>query len=144
LLALSPDRSSILYLPPGIMSVSVRTMPAVRAGSRFLGNHNSNLSNLNANSVATKANILSLYRTLLRTATRLGDYNFRLFAIRRTRWGFREHKQLADEALIADKYGFGLRQLEVLKRQVVLSELYPEMATVMEMLQVQAPGSNVV
>jgi len=61
----------------------------------------------------------------------MGDYNFRSFALRRVKAGFKANRALQGEeatAAILD----GQKQLEMLKRQAVLGQLYPSARSVME------------
>ena len=74
--------------------------------------------------------VLHLYRNMLKHARKLQDYNFRSYAIRRTRQGFRESKSVAPEE--AERlYQSGLKQLEVVNRQAIISSLFPGMNSVL-------------
>jgi hypothetical protein len=75
---------------------------------------------------------LSLYRTLLKMARKFSNYNFRSHAIRKIKHDFRMNQSLSDNVQIAHKLQDGSRQLEVLRRQTLLYQLYPEEASVME------------
>lgn len=79
----------------------------------------------------TRQSILQLYRGLLRSAHKLEDYNFRSYAIRRVTLGFRENQALEGEALTKE-YEEGIQQLAMLKRQAIISHLYPSKRSVME------------
>eukprot|EP00526_Cylindrotheca_closterium_P028004 CAMPEP_0113617686 /NCGR_PEP_ID=MMETSP0017_2-20120614/8916_1 /TAXON_ID=2856 /ORGANISM="Cylindrotheca closterium" /LENGTH=84 /DNA_ID=CAMNT_0000527105 /DNA_START=108 /DNA_END=362 /DNA_ORIENTATION=- /assembly_acc=CAM_ASM_000147 len=73
----------------------------------------------------------TLYRSLLRQAKQVPDYNFRSYSIRRVKAGFRKNQHLQGEeaaAAIRD----GQEQLEVLKRQVTIGKLYPSATSVMD------------
>lgn len=61
--------------------------------------------------------VLGLFRSLLRAAGHMEDYNFRSYARRRVALGFRENRGIGGEALAAE-YKDGLQQLEMLKRCV--------------------------
>eukprot|EP01033_Poteriospumella_lacustris_P013846 gene13847-9898_t len=61
----------------------------------------------------------------------MAHYNFREHAQRRVKGAFREFQQ-ADAAVAKEQYEFGVNQLEVLKRQSIISRLYPEMISVTE------------
>jgi hypothetical protein len=67
---------------------------------------------------------LHLYKQFLRYATRFSNYNFRDYAIRRSRDGFVANRGLTDPAAINDALAKGRAQLEVLKRQSVISQMY--------------------
>eukprot|EP00569_Conticribra_weissflogii_P002762 CAMPEP_0171338284 /NCGR_PEP_ID=MMETSP0878-20121228/7240_1 /TAXON_ID=67004 /ORGANISM="Thalassiosira weissflogii, Strain CCMP1336" /LENGTH=84 /DNA_ID=CAMNT_0011840055 /DNA_START=93 /DNA_END=347 /DNA_ORIENTATION=- len=74
---------------------------------------------------------ISLFRSLLREANKVDNYNFRHYAIRRTRAGFAANREMTgNEAVVA--LNEGQEQLAVLKRQVVLGKLYPSSRSVME------------
>mmetsp|Transcript_6862 Transcript_6862/g.15889 ORF Transcript_6862/g.15889 Transcript_6862/m.15889 type:complete len:82 (-) Transcript_6862:317-562(-) len=74
---------------------------------------------------------ITLFRCLLREAKKVDNYNFRLYAIRRTRIGFESNKNLSgkDAELALQE---GKEQLDLLRRQVVLGNLYPSEPSVME------------
>mmetsp|Transcript_15566 Transcript_15566/g.25927 ORF Transcript_15566/g.25927 Transcript_15566/m.25927 type:complete len:80 (+) Transcript_15566:85-324(+) len=74
---------------------------------------------------------LPLLRSLLREARHINDYNFRSYAVRRVKAGFDKNRNLTgEEAAVAMRDGE--EQLQVLKRQVVLGQLYPSSRSVME------------
>ncbi|KAI0440254.1 iron-sulfur cluster biosynthesis protein-like protein Isd11 [Xylaria telfairii] len=66
----------------------------------------------------------SLYRQLLRTGDQFQAYNFREYAKRRTRDAFRESKDVEDPRKIQDLIQKGLKDLQVMKRQTVVSQFY--------------------
>eukprot|EP00814_Leptocylindrus_danicus_P005345 CAMPEP_0116018874 /NCGR_PEP_ID=MMETSP0321-20121206/8899_1 /TAXON_ID=163516 /ORGANISM="Leptocylindrus danicus var. danicus, Strain B650" /LENGTH=83 /DNA_ID=CAMNT_0003489333 /DNA_START=167 /DNA_END=418 /DNA_ORIENTATION=+ len=81
--------------------------------------------------MATQPAVKSLYRSLAREAKRLSDYNFRTYAIRRVKKGFELNRNLAGleiNAAIED----GKRQLDMLKRQSTIGQMYPGATSVME------------
>ncbi|ODV92659.1 hypothetical protein CANCADRAFT_22931 [Tortispora caseinolytica NRRL Y-17796] len=65
-----------------------------------------------------------LYRNILRYGKKFQDYNFRSYIVRRTRDGFREHQHETDSGKIQALMEDGYKQLEVVKRQSVISEMY--------------------
>ena len=73
----------------------------------------------------------SLFRTMLREAAQVDQYNFRNYAIRRVREDFRRNAALAgadaDAALQEGKDA-----LEVLRRQRIVGQLYPAAQSVMD------------
>lgn len=73
----------------------------------------------------------SLFRTMLREATGVDQYNFRNYAIRRVREDFRRNTALAgaDAAVALDA---GKEALELLRRQRVVGQLYPAAPSVMD------------
>lgn len=74
--------------------------------------------------------ILQLYRLFLKSAMKFSNYNFKEFAKRKVRYEFRQNQTLADKASIEQKYQYGTQQLEILRRQVLISSLYPEAPSV--------------
>ena len=61
----------------------------------------------------------------------LQDYNYREYALRRARTGFRANAGLSGEECM-QAFLLGTKELEVLQRQVVLSRLYSPQISVME------------
>lgn len=74
---------------------------------------------------------ISLFRALLREAGKMSNYNFREHARRRVIGSFREF-QNANELVAQEQYSFGVSQLELLKRQSIISRLYPGTESVAE------------
>ncbi|PWW72915.1 complex 1 protein [Tuber magnatum] len=72
----------------------------------------------------TASQARSLYRNLLRFSNRFSSYNFREYARRRTRDAFREHKSVEDPRKIQELVQKGLRELQVLKRQTMISQFF--------------------
>lgn len=66
----------------------------------------------------------SLYRQLLRQGAQFDAYNFREYARRRTRDAFKEHKDVQDPRQIQELLQKGLKDLQMLKRQTVVSQFY--------------------
>ena len=82
----------------------------------------------------TRAEALSLFRSLLRTARQFSDYNIRVYARRRAVDAFRENRALGDAVAAAAVFADGKKQLEVAKRQAVVYSLYaPKAKSIMEM-----------
>ncbi|KAF2003916.1 hypothetical protein P154DRAFT_519816 [Amniculicola lignicola CBS 123094] len=68
--------------------------------------------------------VRSLYRSLLRQSNQFAAYNFREYAKRRTKDGFREHGKETDERRVQELVQKGLKELQMLKRQTVISQFY--------------------
>ncbi|KAF2132249.1 hypothetical protein P153DRAFT_334970 [Dothidotthia symphoricarpi CBS 119687] len=68
--------------------------------------------------------VRSLYRSLLRQSSQFAAYNFREYAKRRTRDSFREHKSVTEENSVRDLLQKGQKELQMLKRQTVISQFY--------------------
>jgi len=74
---------------------------------------------------------LTLYRQLMRQAKNMNDYNFRSYAMRRVKVGFESNRSLiGEEANIA--FAEGKRELETLKRQAIIGNLYPSGKNVLQ------------
>mmetsp|Transcript_18969 Transcript_18969/g.26705 ORF Transcript_18969/g.26705 Transcript_18969/m.26705 type:complete len:84 (-) Transcript_18969:380-631(-) len=81
--------------------------------------------------MATSQAAKCLFRSLLREAKKMNDYNFRLYSIRRIKMGFLSNLSLeGQEAKAALEDGH--HQLEILKRQAIIGNLYPSEHNVME------------
>ncbi|KAK3725576.1 hypothetical protein RRG08_042994 [Elysia crispata] len=76
--------------------------------------------------------VLTLYKSLLRESGKITDYNFRLYALRRTKDAFKENKDVSDPTRIQALIQKGQENLEVLKRQALVSQLYGSTRTVIE------------
>lgn len=73
-----------------------------------------------ASAVATAAetsaySVRSLYRSLLRQSKQFANYNFRMYAWRRTRDAFRESREERDSRRIQELVQHGLKELQVMK-----------------------------
>ncbi|XP_028763550.1 LYR motif-containing protein 4 [Neltuma alba] len=90
---------------------------------------------LSAN-IPSRAQLLCLFRSLLRTARQFPDYNIREYTKRRTIDAFRHNQNLTDQASIASAYSEGKTQLEIAKRQAIVQSLYaPVVKSVMDLKQ---------
>ena len=77
----------------------------------------------------SKVQVLSLYRLMLRNASKILNYNFREHAYRRITEEFLRNKAI-EPTLLVTEYKRGLTQLESIRRIVILNSLYPESASV--------------
>lgn len=68
----------------------------------------------------------------MRAAGGFHNYNFREYAQRRVRLGFRENKLVADPATAARLLAAGEKELETVRRQATISKLYQEARHVLE------------
>ncbi|KAJ9653242.1 hypothetical protein H2198_007545 [Neophaeococcomyces mojaviensis] len=68
--------------------------------------------------------VRSLYRSLLRQSKQFANYNFRSYAWRRTRDAFREHQREKDARRVQELMQDGLKELQVMKRQTIVSQFY--------------------
>ncbi|XP_050224137.1 uncharacterized protein LOC126673870 [Mercurialis annua] len=83
--------------------------------------------------MASRGEVLSLCRSLLRTARQFSDYNIREYSKRRTIDAFRGNRNLTDPSSISAAFSDGKSQLDVAKRQAVVYSLYaPKIKSIME------------
>ncbi|KAK2855686.1 hypothetical protein FQN49_004945 [Arthroderma sp. PD_2] len=66
----------------------------------------------------------SLFRALLRQSNQFAAYNFRAYARRRTVDAFKEHQHETEERKIQEFMQKGLTNLQMMKRQTVISQFY--------------------
>ncbi|CAJ1831644.1 unnamed protein product [Sphenostylis stenocarpa] len=89
-----------------------------------------------ASATPSAAQILSLFRSLLRVARDFPDYNIREYTKRRTIDAFRHNAALSEASSISSAYSHGMSHLAVVKRQAVVYSLYaPSLRSVMELQQ---------
>ena len=82
--------------------------------------------------MTTRSAALSLYRSLLRAGGGFSNYNFRDYALRSVRDKFRENVGLTDAEAITAAMHEGRQQLELVKRQTMVSRLFPQGKHAME------------
>ncbi|XP_004711813.1 LYR motif-containing protein 4 isoform X2 [Echinops telfairi] len=73
---------------------------------------------------SSRAQVLDLYRAMLRESKHFTAYNYRTYAIRRIRDAFRENKNVKDPVEIQTLVNKAQRDLEIIRRQVHISQLY--------------------
>ncbi|XP_020645508.1 LYR motif-containing protein 4 [Pogona vitticeps] len=73
---------------------------------------------------ARRAQVLRLYRALLRESQGFAAYGYRTYAIRRIRDAFRENKHIRDSAEIETLVSKAKTNLEIIRRQVTIGQLY--------------------
>ncbi|XP_072459840.1 LYR motif-containing protein 4 isoform X5 [Notamacropus eugenii] len=84
---------------------------------------------------SSRAQVLDLYRVMLRESGKFTSYNYRTYAIRRIREAFRENKNVKDSAQIQMLVNKAKRNLEIIRRQTHLSEMYSADKLVIENLK---------
>lgn len=82
--------------------------------------------------MSTRTTALSLYRGLLRAGAGFSNYNFRDYALRSTRDRFRANVGLTDGQEITAAVYEARAQLELVKRQTMVSQLFPQGKHAME------------
>ncbi|KAL1457723.1 hypothetical protein WDU94_007917 [Cyamophila willieti] len=68
--------------------------------------------------------ILKLYKALMRESSKFPAYNYRMYFIRRTQEKFHSNKNVSSPDEIQQLYNAGLVELELLKRQVFISQMF--------------------
>lgn len=81
--------------------------------------------------MAQRSLVLSLYRQLLRESAKFESYNFRTYALRRVRLGFRDNKASSSTQLTS-LIEEAKSSLELIRRQVILGQLYRSNKLVIE------------
>ncbi|KAH0951047.1 hypothetical protein HN011_011061 [Eciton burchellii] len=76
--------------------------------------------------------ILSLYRSLIRESKKWNLYNYRMYALRKVRYEFKENKGLYDKEKVKQCYEKGEEALALIKRQVIMSSLYSTRPLIIE------------
>ena len=82
--------------------------------------------------MSSRSSALGLYRSLLRASSGFTNYNFREYARRSVRDRFHANVGLSDAEAIAAAMHDGRQQLELIKRQTVISQLFPQGKHAME------------
>ncbi|KOC68963.1 LYR motif-containing protein 4 [Habropoda laboriosa] len=80
----------------------------------------------------SRGKILSLYRNLIRESKKWNTYIYRMYALRKIRHEFQENKTIQDKDRINECYMKGLEELEVIKRQVTIGNLYSTRPLIIE------------
>ncbi|XP_005869707.1 LYR motif-containing protein 4 [Myotis yumanensis] len=73
---------------------------------------------------SSRARVLDLYRAMLRESKQFSAYNYRTYAIRKIRDAFRENKNMKDPVEIQALVNKAKRDLEMIRRQVHIGQLY--------------------
>lgn len=84
--------------------------------------------------MSSRMQLLTLYKKLIRESERFTNYNFRSYALRRVRVAFRENKSLSDPKLIQKEIGIAKDNLEIIRRQVTIGDMYKTDKLVIENL----------
>lgn len=79
-----------------------------------------------------KRDVLKLYRALLRHGGRFADYNFREYTLRKTRHEFVRLKNETDGEVIKKAYYHGLTNLNIVKNQATISQMFAASPNVLE------------
>ncbi|XP_069368482.1 LYR motif-containing protein 4 [Paralichthys olivaceus] len=81
---------------------------------------------------STRAQVISLYRTMLRESSKFPSYNYRTYALRRVRDAFRANRKVDDPKTVARLMEEGQRTVAVIQRQVSVGKMYETQKMVLE------------
>ncbi|KFM61040.1 LYR motif-containing protein 4B, partial [Stegodyphus mimosarum] len=81
---------------------------------------------------ARSSEVLRLYKQLLREAKKFPSYMYRTYSLRRIKDAFREYREESDIQKIDDLLTYARSNLEIIKRQVVIGQMYRGPETVIE------------
>ncbi|XP_065064240.1 LYR motif-containing protein 4-like [Rhopilema esculentum] len=73
---------------------------------------------------SSRAEVIKIYRQMMRAGEQFGSYNFREYAKRRIRDGFKEHINEADGIKIKSSIVKAQENLALIKRQVLIGQMY--------------------
>ncbi|XP_029979356.1 LYR motif-containing protein 4B [Sphaeramia orbicularis] len=81
---------------------------------------------------SSRAQVISLYRCLLRESSKFASYNYRTYALRRVRDAFRAHRTEDDPRTVQQLMEEGRQALGLIQRQVAIGQMYAAQRTVVE------------
>ena len=82
------------------------------------------LQMLNVMALSTTRAVLSLYKTMLRESQKFTDLNYRSWALRRVRDGFRANSKLAEQSSVERQMQYAEQNLIIMKRQTTVGQLF--------------------
>lgn len=75
-------------------------------------------------SAPSRIQVLHMYKEFIRSANKMQNYNFREYFLRKARDTFHDNKDVQDSAKLAQLFLEAEKDLGVLKRQSVISNMY--------------------
>uniref|UniRef100_A0A3P9M4E5 Si:ch211-152c8.4 n=1 Tax=Oryzias latipes TaxID=8090 RepID=A0A3P9M4E5_ORYLA len=81
---------------------------------------------------SARAQVLSLYRMMLKESSRFPSYNYRTYALRRVRDAFRANRKVEDPKSVERLMEEGRQALALIQRQVSIGKMYEAQKTVVE------------
>ena len=82
------------------------------------------LQMLSVMALSTNRAVLSLYKTMLRESQKFTDLNYRSWALRRVRDGFRANSKLAEQSSVESQIQYAKQNLIIMKRQTTVGQLF--------------------
>ncbi|XP_036374964.1 LYR motif-containing protein 4 [Megalops cyprinoides] len=81
---------------------------------------------------SSRTQVISLYRMLMRESKKFPSYNYRTYALRRVKDGFRENRIVDNPKTLDLLLNQARESLAVIKRQVSIGQLYSAQKTIVE------------
>ncbi|XP_014785575.1 LYR motif-containing protein 4-like [Octopus bimaculoides] len=81
---------------------------------------------------ATRTRVLTLYKKMLRESQKFKTYNFRMYALRRTKDAFRENISEMETSKVEKLIEKAEANLQVMQRQTAINNLFTEGKLVIE------------
>jgi len=85
--------------------------------------------------MSSRNQVLKLYKSLIRESQKFASYNFRSYAVRRVKDAFRENRNVTDSEILHNKLAEAHKNLEIVKRQALISQMYKADRLVIENIQ---------
>uniref|UniRef100_UPI00398F772F LYR motif-containing protein 4 n=1 Tax=Pristiophorus japonicus TaxID=55135 RepID=UPI00398F772F len=82
--------------------------------------------------VPSSAQVLSLYRAMLKESKKFSSYSYRTFADRRIKEAFRENKNVTNPEVIQELIEKAKANREIIRRQVIIGHLYTTQKLIIE------------
>ncbi|XP_016380524.1 LYR motif-containing protein 4-like [Sinocyclocheilus rhinocerous] len=80
----------------------------------------------------SRAQVISLYRMLMKESNKFTSYNYRTYTLRRVKDGFRENLHVDNPKTLDNLINQDRENLAVIKRQVSIGHLYSAQRNVVE------------
>lgn len=74
--------------------------------------------------MTSRSKALSLYKQLIKESKKFSSYNYRHYALRKTRHEFKENKEISDPQKIQELFKKAQDNLEIIQRQVLIGQMY--------------------
>ncbi|CAL8322898.1 unnamed protein product [Arctogadus glacialis] len=83
---------------------------------------------------SSRTQVIALYRMLIKESSKFPSYNFRNYALRRIKDGFRENKHVDNPKSMDQLLTRARESLALIKRQVTVGQMYSSQRTIVEAL----------
>jgi|ERR1712131_1532 len=81
---------------------------------------------------SSKSQVISLYRMLIRESMKFPSYNYRTYALRRVKDGFKANKHVDNPKTLDSLLNQARENLAIIKRQVCIGQFYGAQRTIVE------------